>query len=97
MACEHGGRGGAVAGHVIGLGGDFLGQLGAEVLVVILELHLAGHGDAIVGDCGRAPLLVDHDVAATRAERDLNGVGQPVDTALQRAARVRAEVQNFGH
>src|SRR6202000_2799363 len=89
---QHGRRGGAVTGHVVGLGGDFLGQLGAEVLVVVLELHLTGHGDAVVGDGGRAPLLVDDDVAAARPQRHLHGVGQPVDTTLQRGARVRAEL-----
>ena len=37
---EHGGGGGAVTGDVVGLGGDLLGELGAEVLVRVLELDL---------------------------------------------------------
>src|SRR5690606_26107004 len=59
---QHGGGGGAVAGGVVGLGGDLLDQLGAEVLVGVLQLHLAGHGDAVVGDGRSAELLVDDDV-----------------------------------
>src|SRR5215468_10586252 len=38
---EHGRRGGAVARDVVGLGGYLLGELSAEVLVRVLELHLA--------------------------------------------------------
>ena len=86
---EHGGGGGAVAGDVVGLGGDGLGQLGAEVLVRVVELDLAGDGDAVVGDGRAAELLVQHDVPAARAEGDLDRVGQLVDAALQRAAGCR--------
>jgi hypothetical protein len=37
---EDGGGGGAVTGDVVRLGGDFLGQLGAEVLVRVVQLDL---------------------------------------------------------
>ena len=75
---EHGGGGGAVAGDVVGLLGDFLDQLGADALVRVLEFDLLGDGDAVVRDRGGAPLLVEHDVAALRAEGDANGVGELV-------------------
>ena len=39
---EHGGGGGAVAGDVVGLLGDLLDQLGADLLVGVLELDLLG-------------------------------------------------------
>ena len=94
---EHGRGGGAVTGDVVGLGGDFLGELGAEVLVRVLELHLLGDGHTVVGDGGRAPLLVDDDVAAARAKRHLHGVGEPVDATLKVAAGVLVELQDFGH
>ena len=84
---QHGGGGGAVTGDVVGLGRDLLGQLGAEVLVRVLQLDLAGDGHAVVGDGGGAPLLVDDDVAALRAEGHLDGVGQGVDAALERLRR----------
>ena len=61
---QHGGGGGAVAGDVVGLGGDLLHQLGAHVLEGVLELDLTGDGHAVVGDGRRAELLLEDDVAA---------------------------------
>ena len=43
--------------------GDLAHHLGAHVLVAVLELDLLGHGHTVLGDRGRAPLLVEHDVA----------------------------------
>ena len=94
---EHGRGGGAVTGDVVGLGGDLLGQLRAEVLVRVLELDLAGDGHAVVRDRGRAPLLVDDDVAALRAEGHLHGVGEGVHAALEAAPGVLVEFQDLGH
>jgi hypothetical protein len=56
---QDGGGGGAVAGDVVGLDGRFLEQLGAHVLIRVLQLDLLGHGHAVVGDGGRAELLVE--------------------------------------
>ena len=39
---EHGRGGGAVAGDVVGLGGDFLDELGAHVLERVVELDFLG-------------------------------------------------------
>jgi hypothetical protein len=92
------GRGGrAVTGDVVGLGGDLLGELGAEVLVGVLELDLAGDGHAVVRDGRRTPLLVDDDVAALGAERHLHGVREGVDAALERLAGGVVELQFLGH
>ena len=85
---EHGGGGGSVAGDVVGLGGDFLAELGAHVLVGIFELDLLGDGDAVLGDRGASPLLVEDDVASLGAEGDFDRVGDVVDAALKRASRV---------
>src|SRR6266508_2267355 len=92
-----GGGGGAVTGDVVGLGRDLLGELGAEVLVVVLELDLLGDGDAVVGDRGGAPLLVEHHVAALGAEGDADHVGEMVDARLQLAPGVGAEHELLGH
>ena len=89
--------GGAVTGDVVGLGGDLLGQLGAEVLERVVELDLTSDGHAVVGDGRRAPLLVQDDVAALGAERHLDGVGERVDAALERAAGVLVELEDLGH
>ena len=64
--CEHGCSGGTVTGYVVGLGGDFLRQLGAQVLVRVVQFNFAGNGHAVIGDDGCAPLLVEHNVAPAR-------------------------------
>ena len=79
-----GGGGGAIAGHVVGLGSDFLDHLGAHVLVVIFELDLAGDGDAVLGDGGGAEALLQDDIAALGAKRHLDGAGQLADAAAHR-------------
>jgi len=94
---EHGRGGGAVAGHVVGLGRDLLGQLRAEVLERIGEFHLLGHGHAVVGDGRGAPLLVQDDVASLRPQGDLHGVGEGVDTTLERAAGLLVELKELRH
>ena len=94
---EDRGRSGAISCDVVGLGGDLLDELGAEVLVGILQLDLPSNRDAVVGDRGRAPLLVDDHVAATWAERHLDGVGELVDTALKAAAGGLVELEDLGH
>ncbi len=92
------GRGrGAVTGDVVGLGGDLLGELRTEVLERVVELDLAGDGHAVVGDGGRAPLLVEDDVAALGAERHLDGVGEGVHATLEGAAGVLVELQDLRH
>ena len=73
---EHGGGGGAVTGDVVGLGGDFLGELGTDVLERVFEFDVLGDGHAVVGDRGSAELLVEDDVAALGAEGDLDRVGE---------------------
>ena len=78
---DRGGR--AVAGDVVGLGRDFLEELRAHVLERVVELDVAGDRHAVVGDRRRAELLVEHDVAALRTDRDLDGVGELVDAALE--------------
>ena len=80
---QDGCRRGAVPGDVVGLSGDLLGELGPEVLVRVLQLHLLRDGHAVVGDGGGAPFLVNDDVAATRAQRHLDGVGELIHTALE--------------
>ena len=92
---QHGGGGGAVAGHVVGLGGHFLDQLGAHVLEDVLQLHLTGDGHAVVGDGGGTELLLDDDVAALRAEGHLDRVGQLVHAGFEAAAGGFVELQDL--
>ena len=85
---QHGGGRGAVAGHVVGGGRHLAHELGALVLEDVLDLDLAGDRHAVVGDRRRAELLVEHDVAALRAERDLDRVRDRVNAGLERLARL---------
>src|SRR4029450_7284175 len=94
---EHGRGGGAVTSDIVGLGGDFLGELGPGVAGGVVELDLLGDGDAVVGDRRRAPLLVEHDVAALGAEGDADHVGEAVDASLQIAPGFGAEPELLGH
>ena len=94
---QHGGRRGAVTGDVVGLLGDLLDQLGADLLVGVLELDLLGDRDAVVGDRGGAPLLLQDDVAALRAERDAHGVGELVHAGFEPAASLGVEGDHLGH
>ena len=83
---EDGGGGGAIASDVVGLGGDFLGELGAHVLEGVAELDLLGDGDAIVNDEWGAVFAVENDAAAAGAEGDSEGLGEDVDAHLERAS-----------
>ncbi len=93
---EDGGGGGAVAGGVIGLGGDFAHHLRAHVLELVFELDLLGDGDAVLGDAGSAERLVEDDVAALGAERHADSVGENVDAAQHAVARVLGKAYVFG-
>src|SRR5690606_25496709 len=95
---QDGGGGGAVAGLVIGLGGDFADQLGAHVLEGVFQLDLLGHRDSVLGRARGAEGLLDDDVAAFRAERDLDRIGQDVDAPQHLLAGFGGELNLFrGH
>lgn len=83
-AGQNGGRGGAVSGLLVGVVGHVLNQLGADVLVFALEVDALGHGDAIFGDLGASPALLDDDCAALWGTTDkARTSSQNTDTALQ--------------
>ena len=93
---ENGCGGGAVAGSIGRLGGDFAHHLGAHVLELVLKLDFLGDGDAVLGDAGRAERLVEHDVAALGAERHLDRIVENVDAAQHPVAGIDAEFDFFG-
>src|SRR6202034_1093117 len=92
---KYGRGGGAVAGGIGRLGGDFAHHLGAHVLELVLKLDFLGDGDAVLGDAGGAERLVEHDVAALGAERHLDGVGEDLDAAQHAVAGADAEFNFF--
>ena len=85
---QNGCGGGAVAGHVGGLGSHFAHHLRAHVFERILQLDFLCYGHAVLGDDRRAELLFDHRVAALGAERDLHGVRKSIDAAQDRLAGI---------
>ena len=93
---QHGRGGGAVAGDVVGLRGDFAHHLGAHVLELVREFDFLGDRDAVLGDARGAERLLDHDVAALGAERHLHGVGEDVDAAQHLVAGVAGEFYVLG-
>ena len=92
---KHGCSCGAVASDIVGLLGDLFNELGTDLLVGILEIDLLGDGHTIVGDRGGAPLLLENDVAALRAQGDLHGVGEHVHAALERPPGLLVECNHF--
>jgi hypothetical protein len=86
----------ASTGHVGGLGRDLAHHLGAHVVVRLVQLDLLGDGHAVLGDGGRAPLLVEHDVAAARPEGDLDRLGQDLDALEDGLPGLLAEEQLLG-
>src|SRR6202165_2060537 len=94
---QHGGGGGAVAGDIVGLLGDFLDQLSADLLVGVLQLDLLGDGNAVVGDRGGAPLLFQDDVAALGAQRHLYRVREGVEAPLEAATGLFVVRNYLGH
>jgi hypothetical protein len=93
---QNGGGGGAVTGDVGGLGSDFLDQLGAHVLELVLQFDLLGDGHAVLGDQGSAEGFVEDDVAALGAEGHLDRIGQGVDPFENFVAGVLPEFDFFG-
>jgi hypothetical protein len=81
----------------VSLLGNFLDQLGADLFVGIVELDLLGDGNAVVGDGGGTPLLLKDHVAAARAQGDLYGVGEDVQSALKATACLFVKCNDLGH
>ena len=67
-----------IAGNVAGLGSDFLHHLRAHVLERIFQFDFFGYGDAVFGDRRRSEFLVDDDIAALRAKRNLDCISQQI-------------------
>ena len=94
---QQGGGGGAVAGHIVGLGRNLADKLSAHVFKGIVQLNFLGDGYAVVGDQGSAELLVQHHIAALGAQGDLYGIGQLIDAGLQSLPGLVAALNNLRH
>ena len=94
---QHGGGGGAVPGHVVGLGGDFPDKLGAHVFKRVFQFDFLGDGHAVLGDEGGTEFLVDHHVAAGRPQRALDSLGNLFHAAEQSLAGGFVKLDLFSH
>src|SRR5262249_35850158 len=63
---------------------------------LVLELDLLRDRHAVLGDGGGAEALLEHGIAALRAEGRLDGVGEHVHAPEHPGARVIAETNFFG-
>ena len=90
-------RRGAVTGRVRRLAGRFAHELRAHVLVAVFELDLLGDGDAVLGDRGTAPTLVEHGIAAARTQGGDNGLRQLGDPEQHCLPGVVFEYELFDH
>ena len=78
---QDGGRSGAVAGDVAGLGGHLADHLRAHVLEAVGEIDLLRHRDAILGDGGSSPGLLQDHVAALGTEGHGDRIAENPDAA----------------
>ena len=90
---QNGSSCGAVTGIVARLRSHALEELCAS----ILELHLFGHGHAVLGDLRSTKLLLDNHVATFRAEGYLYCICQLIHAVLQQVAGIHIEFNIFCH
>ena len=93
---QHGGGGGAVAGHLAGARGHLAQQLRAHVLEPVFQLDRLGHQHAGIHDLRRAEVALQNDGAPARPQRDLDGLGQRVDAAADLVAGGVVEEELLG-
>ncbi len=93
---EHGGGGGAIAGHVAGFAGGLADHLRAHIFKGAFQFDLLGHGDTVFGGSGGAEFFVDEHVAAFGAERDFHRFGEFFNTAQDSLAGFFVEYKLFG-
>jgi len=84
-----------IAGDVRRLGCNLAQHLRTHVLELVLELNLLGDGHAVLGDAWRTIRFLEHNVAAFRAKRHLDGIGQDIGTAQHALAGVLGELDVF--
>ena len=94
---QHGGRGGAIAGHVGGFRGHLVDQLGPHVLEAVFQLDFLADGHAVLGDGRPAEGFVEDHVAAGRAEGYGHYVGQLFHPAEHALAGLICVKELFGH
>ena len=94
---KDGGSSGTITSIVASLGSHALNELGTGVLELVLELHLLGHGNTVLGNLGSTKLLLDNYIATLRTESYLYCIGQLVNTLLEQVTGICIELDIFSH
>ena len=89
--------GGAVAGDIACLAGDFLNHLGTHVFEGVLKFDFLGNRHAVFGDGGRAEGFLQNDITAFGAQGDFDRTGQFADATTHRIASFLIKGDHFGH
>src|SRR6266705_1320756 len=86
----------SIAGDIGSLGRDFLDHLCAHVFELVLELDFLSDRHTVLGDCRCTEAALEDDVAALRAQRHLDGVGEDIHPAQHSVADASTEAYVFG-
>ncbi len=89
--------GGSVTCDVVSLLGDFLYEFCADLFVRIFKIDFLSNGHAVLGNGGGAPLLIEDNIAALGAKRDLDSVSEDVQAALHGATCFLVKRNHLGH
>ena len=89
--------GGTVTGDIVGFHRNGFHQLRTKVFERFRQVDVTRDGHAVVGDQRAAECLVQHHVATTWAEGDLDGIGERVDAGLQVLTRLLIKSNEFCH
>src|SRR5699024_3239590 len=82
---------------IIGALGDFFYELGADFFVWVFQIDLTSDRYTIVGDSRSAPLFFWYDVTATRAQGDLDSLGEGIQTCFEAAACFFVKCNGLSH
>jgi len=89
---ENSGSCGSVTGLVVGLAGNLLNEVGADVVVSVRELDVLSNGNTILGNLGDSEASVEHDVATAGAKSNLHGIGKHVAAFEHKGTGLSAEL-----
>ncbi|OAV64875.1 hypothetical protein Barb6_03071 [Bacteroidales bacterium Barb6] len=95
--CQNRCRSRTVAGMVVGLGGNFLHQLGTHVCKRAFQFYFLSHRHAVFCDVGGTEFLFDNYITSLRTERNLYGVSQLIHALLQKVAGFHIKLNLFSH
>ena len=95
--CKDRSSSGAVARHVVGLGGHFADNLCAHVFKRVFNLNFFCDSHTVVGDEGSTVRFVENDVSSLGTESDFNCICKSIDACFESSSCVVAVFELFSH